>query len=92
MPTIAAKVKLHKISFQQQGYLGLELNISRVLSLWDRSRSMNGHPSLFPFNSLPHLARPFGLQDKKYLTESPTSLPQKMPSGSLLYFQICLMT
>lgn len=46
----------------------------------------------FLFNSLPHLARLFGLQDEKYLTECPTSLQQKMPNGSLSYFQICFMT
>lgn len=47
MLTTAAK--LHKITFQQQGYLGLKLNISQVLPPWNRFRNMNGDPSLFPF-------------------------------------------
>lgn len=77
MQTIAVKMKLHRMSFQQQGYLGLKLNISQALSLWNPSRRVSGHPSLFPS----HLFSPSG----QGLSPSRWDL-QYVPSGSLFYF------
>lgn len=63
MLTIAVKMKLHRMSFQQQGYLGLKLNISRVLSLWSPSRLVSGQPSPFSFEFFASSVQALGLQD-----------------------------
>lgn len=50
MLTIAVEMKLHRMPFQKQGYLGLKLNMSQLLSPWSPSRRVSGHPSPFPFH------------------------------------------